>query len=178
MSCLCFSVTDLLGPISQCSQGHEKAHDHASQVRTALPALLMTSVRLGEKSAGSALKSVSHSWSPAVSPRLSDQPEHGARTALGQHSTEPPLWVVAEANANMAGSNTPPAPPGKTSRFEIERAPRLEHLTCFTPGLLALGARELPSCACRCAERLTRLFFFFWGREDRMPLPRPLKRGR
>ena len=80
--------------------------------------------------------------------RLVDEQTSGRATTgtpLGNHSSEPPLWVLAEVDATMAGSTIPPAPPPGQwgsyvgSNFALNKNPRLEHLTCFVPGLLALG---------------------------------------
>lgn len=55
--------------------------------------------------------------------------------------SDSPLWIVAEVEASMAGSTMPPAPPGAhpDPNFVLQQYPRLEHLTCFFPGLLTLG---------------------------------------
>ena len=93
--------------------------------------------------------------------RLVDEPPSGRATTgtpLGNHSSEPPLWVLAEVDATMAGSTIPPAPPpGQSgsyigSNFVLNKNPRLEHLTCFVPGLLALGEGYCHSNHCLCCS--------------------------
>ncbi len=57
----------------------------------------------------------------------------------GNSSSEPELWLLAEVDARQAGSTVAAGKPGPV----MTKNPRLEHLTCFTPGLLALGECSL-----------------------------------
>ncbi|GAX82024.1 hypothetical protein CEUSTIGMA_g9452.t1 [Chlamydomonas eustigma] len=50
---------------------------------------------------------------------------------------EPPLWVISEGDSQVAGSTVPPG--SSNPGVGVTRNPRLEHLTCFAPGLLVLG---------------------------------------